>query len=456
MFCLNTRKGTYYLLNMKYENQKRYILLLAFSLMAFFSFAQSPFSVVGGNGTPFQALNENRMEVYLLYGLNNAQISYTGDGQHVWYKYRENANEAIPIPCVQNGNVSSIDNIESGYGYFVGSNLSSSTNYIWIIDYSRYLPVFSGIYFEEEESDRCEVLKITLQVDAENLSYKTPTGVTRNVARQYELTYQILKWDDESKQFLTETKTDILRGILTEYVIDAPLLNTTFTLTGDHFSKHFGKEASMQTDEYEAVAVEAHAVAEWDSEKAGNDISKAGENLGGSAPKDFTFTAYANEPVANRYTWKVFFYNLQTGTKDLKVSFSDKTLRYTFSESGTYEVKLEVDDRNYLCVDSTQTFNVFMDETQIIIPNVFSPGSSIGVNDEFKVGFTSLLSFKASIFNRWGNLLYEWSDPTKGWDGRVHGKFVPTGVYFIIVEYTDTTGKKKTKSSDINIIRSKN
>jgi gliding motility-associated-like protein len=97
-----------------------------------------------------------------------------------------------------------------------------------------------------------------------------------------------------------------------------------------------------------------------------------------------------------------------------------------------------------------------IDSTVVKIPNAFSPGSSIGVNDELKVSFSSITSFKASVFNSQGNLLFQWSDPTKGWDGRVHGKFVPTGVYYVIVEYKDSSGKSRSMSRAVNVLRAIN
>jgi hypothetical protein len=53
-------------------------------------------------------------------------------------------------------------------------------------------------------------------------------------------------------------------------------------------------------------------------------------------------------------------------------------------------------------------------------------------------------------------LLYRWTDPSKGWDGRVAGKYVSTGVYFYVIEYKGTDGKNQVRSGDINVLRSKN
>jgi gliding motility-associated-like protein len=178
--------------------------------------------------------------------------------------------------------------------------------------------------------------------------------------------------------------------------------------------------------------------------------------LGGSAPINIIFTAYANEPVATFFIWTIDQVDPVTGKLNTIVRYTDKVLQYNFEETGRFFVKLHVIDSKSVCEDTTQVFTVNIGETDLKVPNFFSPGSSIGSNDEFRVLYKSIISFKCSIFNRWGNLLYQWDDPAKGWDGRVAGKYVPTGAYFYVIEYKGADGKKKTKSGNVNILRSKN
>jgi gliding motility-associated-like protein len=85
---------------------------------------------------------------------------------------------------------------------------------------------------------------------------------------------------------------------------------------------------------------------------------------------------------------------------------------------------------------------------------VFTPEGSPGVNDEFRVTYKSILRFQARIFNRWGTQLYQWTDPSKGWDGRYRGSYVPAGPYYYVIDYTGTDGKSRRKTGDINVVRS--
>ena len=415
-------------------------------------FAQ--FEVKGGNGLPLLAENSGT-EVYLLNGLTGAEISFTAnnDGAHQWYKYDENASQAIPIPCTQSGKTSTITDITDGYGYYVAPP-SMAPRYIWTIDYSLYISEFYNITIVEEE-DKCEYLKIITEEMGETLRYYTPSGVAMTLQRSYHLQYNTLEWDGENQMFVEEQK-DIQLRALGEIVVEAPLMNTDFTLIGDDFATHFGISGVITSPVYEAIAVEAHGVAESRDQNGETEQYTSGDAIGGSAPLEITFTAYANEPVAVFYIWKIAKIDETTGEQNAIVRYTEKELQYNFSESGQFLVSLEVMDRQTACVDTTQFFNVTIGETEIEVPNFFSPGSTIGSNDEFKVSYKSIISFKCSIFNRWGNLLYRWTDPAKGWDGRVNGKFVPTGVYYYMIEYKGADGKTRTKSGDINILRSKN
>jgi gliding motility-associated-like protein len=96
------------------------------------------------------------------------------------------------------------------------------------------------------------------------------------------------------------------------------------------------------------------------------------------------------------------------------------------------------------------TFSVT--ETQIFIPNAFAPEGAPGSN-EFRVKAKSILRFHATIINRWGQVLYQWSDPSRGWDGKYRGSFVPAGAYYYVIEYTGTDGKARKKTGDINVVR---
>ena len=87
------------------------------------------------------------------------------------------------------------------------------------------------------------------------------------------------------------------------------------------------------------------------------------------------------------------------------------------------------------------TINVTIPEVNVFVPNVFSPNDD-GLNDMFLIGFASIVteSYTLSIFDRWGNRMYEEDlDPNsqEGWDGKFNNVNVNPGVYMYQVRYID-------------------
>ena len=88
------------------------------------------------------------------------------------------------------------------------------------------------------------------------------------------------------------------------------------------------------------------------------------------------------------------------------------------------------------------------------MPNAFSPNGD-GINDVYKAksGYQSLVEFHAYIFNRWGQKLYEWTNPADGWDGTYNGKDVKEGVYYVLVKAKGADGRKYNIKRDVNLLR---
>ena len=107
------------------------------------------------------------------------------------------------------------------------------------------------------------------------------------------------------------------------------------------------------------------------------------------------------------------------------------------------------------CQSYSDTYTITVSESDLKCPNVFSPGTSSEINDVWKVSYKSLVDFHCWIYNRWGNLVYEYTDPGGGWDGYYRGKLVDTGVYYYVITATGSDGRKWNKRGDINILRFK-
>lgn len=177
-----------------------------------------------------------------------------------------------------------------------------------------------------------------------------------------------------------------------------------------------------------------------------------GDTYTGSAPLVFSFQAnIANPSSTLRYEWD--FSTNSEFTETLLTRFDENT-EYTFNEAGKFYIRLQVTNSETGETDVSDVITVTIAESDMKVPNAFSPNGD-GVNDVFLITHKSLVSFHAVIFNRWGQQLYEFGleDIDKGWDGTAHGKQMPVGVYFIVIEAKGADGVVWNKKSDINILR---
>jgi len=85
--------------------------------------------------------------------------------------------------------------------------------------------------------------------------------------------------------------------------------------------------------------------------------------------------------------------------------------------------------------DSVNIIEVCNPEPYIFVPNAFTPDGD-GVNDYATASMLFIENVDFRIYNRWGQLIYETSDPTVKWDGYFQGTESPIGVYAWVVEYS--------------------
>ena len=450
---------------------RRVIGTLCFLLLILAAHAQK-YTVTGGRDTPLLVdagvdMNKNQhLEVYLVYGMDNVQISYTSSStSHQWYKYKTKRLEAEKIPSVQNGTTSVVSNLEEGYGYYV-EETGLSEAYVWLIDYSKYVFEISSFYIDTQRSN-CTNMSLGGIAEMPEMRYNYPqTGTSKILNREFEVIYQTEKMREDKTSFLSETVIETINNPFKDPV-PAPLCDTDVTLKGDLFARHFGVEKTMTTDVYQAIAVEA--VMKIDTLSYASDVPNMvvkGDSL--SAPVEFNFTAIANTPVAAMFNWKIYRKDegggggSSEGNEEgeenygtLLGDFSGEETSFVFNQNGTYVVRLTVNDRTGQCQANPPDVTVNISDSYLDVPNAFSPGTSPGINDEFRVAYRSLTRFKCWIFNRWGVEMYHWTDPSKGWDGKKGGKYVAPGVYFYVIEATGSDGKPIKRKGSINILRSK-
>jgi gliding motility-associated-like protein len=112
------------------------------------------------------------------------------------------------------------------------------------------------------------------------------------------------------------------------------------------------------------------------------------------------------------------------------------TYTYPFVEDQTYTVTLNVESAEG-CTDQSQVQIQIKGGIIYYIPNTFTPDGD-ALNNLFTPVFTSGFdpdSFHMTIFNRWGEPVFESYDPKGGWDGKIDIYDAPEGTYTYSIDF---------------------
>ena len=111
------------------------------------------------------------------------------------------------------------------------------------------------------------------------------------------------------------------------------------------------------------------------------------------------------------------------------------------------------------CPGSDQILLQTRVRNRVYVPNSFSPNVD-GINDLFSVYALDdqLVVRNLSIFDRWGNALYQGvdlkvNDPAQGWDGTSRGKPLDPGVYVYVIELEDASGQRLILKGEVHLLR---
>lgn len=152
------------------------------------------------------------------------------------------------------------------------------------------------------------------------------------------------------------------------------------------------------------------------------------------------------------YQWSI---NKVNDTSFSIVNYNEE-FEHTFTNAGEFNVKLVytfTDTNGYQESVLTDSIRFTIKESKLDFPNAFSPNGD-GWNDIYKAKtYQSIVEFRATIYNRWGQKLYSWTDPNEGWDGKFNGKPVKQGVYFLNVVAKGADGHEYHIRKDVNLLR---
>lgn len=347
-----------------------------------------------------------------------------------------------------------VDSPEGNVGYIVES--AGRTTCVWLVNYLPYK--FSVSAVRADDAQECENTRIMVEGSGAPIHYYSIDGRQCELSRDIAVSYYNLEWSEESESFAQVTVDKQLNHLSNPVILTPPLYcSSVIDISGDRFLKQWGMETSLESSavqpnglEVMTSATQTNAVDDDPDSDASNMINSDTQGLGGSAPADFSFKAWTTDAVIHN-EWQIAS---DQNFEYIDYRFNEQNLDYTFTEEGTYYVRFVGSNSDGSCEAVGETYTIGIGSSDLRIPNAFTPNED-GVNDVWKVGYRSLISFNCTIFDRYGNQIYKFSDPTQGWDGKHKGKYVKPGVYFYVIEAKGADGKEYKRGGDINIIKSK-
>ncbi len=185
---------------------------------------------------------------------------------------------------------------------------------------------------------------------------------------------------------------------------------------------------------------------------------------------DDNYTRSSKEPTLNNLNANFYHKISSTNSSDA----ADVTIYYDPTTDGNYQLIAQWDnmwknvgivsegyDPNESLFSITKSGHTNFSNTPFIlaeevpavfVANVFSPNSD-GMNDILHLLGNSIDELTFSIYDRWGEKVFETTDATVGWDGTFKGKAMNIGVFVYFAKGKFKNGEEFDKSGNVTLLR---
>ncbi len=162
---------------------------------------------------------------------------------------------------------------------------------------------------------------------------------------------------------------------------------------------------------------------------------------------------------------EVFEFELPSGYSKITWSTSSTNQKITLMAPGNISVEVE---NNYGCkANDALVVTEKCEPTQFCFPNVTTPNGD-GMNDDFfpmdcdgkaindgnyKHFMDNVVTVEFEVFDRWGIKVFQSQNVLPRWDGNYNGSGVTGGVYYWIINYTDSSHKNYQETGWVEVIK---
>lgn len=447
------------------------LVFVIFILFPFFTYAKFWASGVGityeqGYSPFFQGLDTIIIFEKIVQN-NNPQIHYNHSNQdtydYSWYKVTASGEQLISN-ADQNKIETSIALSDNGLGegtyrVRIQDILTDTSVYLAVINYDNHKVNISEVVIHDDGEtpnnnyNRCKTAYLEAKYTQNNIMVYDPKLGVEQELKPYQKIFD-WTWGTGTQKRVYESITSVAASF--DDVNYAVKISDNFFYNDDNTIG----EATANKD-YEAIAVTLQgikATIERDIDNEADHGEPESDPLVGSAPLDVSFEAKEPSSKVIYQEWKVW-----RGTDSARVTLSNNSsFRYTFTtplenpESNAADYTLTLKVSNEFC-DSSAVKLIKLKESHLAIANLFVIG--FGATLEYKADYRSLRpgTFRGYIYSRNGRRVFQWTDPSKGWDGRIGGTggFVQPGMYVVVLRAKGTDGIDYKIRHSLTIVREK-
>ena len=146
-----------------------------------------------------------------------------------------------------------------------------------------------------------------------------------------------------------------------------------------------------------------------------------------------------------------YYWNMGDG--GIIITSENVSYTYEIEDSTSYIITL-IAETEFGCIDTIS--RIITTPLVFYIPNAFTPDGN-----EYNNVFTPIFSnkrkienYSLSIYNRWGEIVFETKDVDFGWDGFYKNKMAESGTYIWQLQFTNLfNSKKELINGYLNLLR---
>jgi gliding motility-associated-like protein len=126
---------------------------------------------------------------------------------------------------------------------------------------------------------------------------------------------------------------------------------------------------------------------------------------------------------------------------------------YEYSDTGNYQI-VQVVYNDLGCTDTARITIRVKPEYRFFIPNTFSPNDD-QLNEVFIPKTMGIDEYSFYIYDRWGKIVFETTDPQLGWNGKMMntGKMSADGVYTYLIRFGNVFKKQFEYRGIVTLVR---